>query len=102
MTAAKAIQLSLSKARQEPELQVRIGIHTGDVVQASGDFFGTVVNKAARVAGAAGPGEIRVSEATKIMVGGASEFSFADTARITLKGLEGEHQIHRLDWAPQI
>lgn len=100
MSAAKAVQVNLSRARQEPELQVRIGIHTGDVVQADGDFFGTVVNKAARVAGAAGPGEIRVSEATKIMVGGASEFSFRDAAKITLKGLEGEHRIYRLDWAP--
>ena len=102
MAAAKTIQQSLSKARQEPKLQVRIGIHTGDVVQAEGDFFGTVVNKAARVAGVAGPGEIRVSEATKIMVGGASEFSFRDAAKVTLKGLDGDHLIYRLECASAV
>jgi adenylate cyclase len=77
---------------------VRIGINTGDVVQSGDDFFGTVVNKAARIAGITGAGEIRISDATRIMVGGASEFQFSDPANVMLKGLEGDHQVYRIDW----
>ncbi len=98
MRAAQAIQRGLAKDLSEPRLAVRIGIHTGDVVEAGDDFFGTVVNKAARVAGIAGSGEIRVSDATRIMVGDTSEFVFEDVAKVALKGLSGEHSVLRLCW----
>lgn len=97
MRAARTIQRRLAEVAGEPRLQVRIGMHTGDVVEAGDDFFGTVVNKAARIASLARPGEIRVSEATRIMVGGAAEFAFSDPARLALKGLEGEHVTYRLE-----
>lgn len=97
MLSALDIQAALDVQAEEPRLRVRIGLHTGDVVQAGDDFFGTVVNKAARIAAFARPGEIRVSEATRIMVGGAAEFGFSDPARVALKGLEGEHAIYRLE-----
>tara|TARA_R110002072_G_scaffold193_5_gene1345 strand:+ start:1087 stop:2049 length:963 start_codon:yes stop_codon:yes gene_type:complete len=98
MFAAQAIQRNLAEDLSEPRLSVRIGIHTGDVVEAGDDFFGTVVNKAARIANVTGPGEIRVSDATRIMVGGASEFTFEDAARVKLKGLPDDHTIYRLRW----
>lgn len=97
MLAALDIQAALAEQEAEPRLQVRIGLHTGDVVQADGDFFGTVVNKAARISAIARPGDIRVSEATRIMVGGATGFTFADAARVALRGLEGEHLVYRLE-----
>ena len=98
MTAARAVQVRLGKDAAEPRLQLRIGIHTGDVVHADGDFFGTVVNKAARITTRATPGEIRVSDATKVMVGGAGEFDFSDPVSVPLKGFKGDHLIHRLGW----
>jgi len=98
MTTAQSIQRALADDRQEPSLPVRIGIHTGDVVQAGDDFFGSVVNKAARVASVTGSGEIRVSDATRIMVGATQDFAFDDPAKVPLKGLDGEHLIHRLIW----
>lgn len=99
MSAAQAIQHNLAKDLSEPRISVRIGIHTGDVVEAGDDFFGTVVNKAARIANATSPGEIRVSDATRIMVGSTSGFTFEDAARVKLKGLQGDHVIYRLIWA---
>ncbi len=96
--AALAIQSAMNGLSGEPKLQVRIGLHTGDVVEAGEDFFGTVVNKAARIATAARPGEIRVSDATRAMVGGNSSFRFCDPFGIPLRGLEGEHRIYRLEW----
>ena len=98
MRAAQAIQILLEADTTEPKLQVRIGIHTGDVVEAGDDFFGTVVNKAARIASVATGGEIRVSDATKIMVGRSDDFRFEDMARVKLKGLEGDHSVYRLTW----
>jgi len=98
MRAAQAIQRHLADQTDEPRLRVRIGLHTGDVIEAGDDFFGTVVNKAARVAAAAAPAEILVSDATRVMVGGAREFAFGDSAQIPLKGLEGTHVVHGLTW----
>ncbi|WP_299353729.1 adenylate/guanylate cyclase domain-containing protein [uncultured Shimia sp.] len=98
LQAAILIQRENAALTSEPNLRLRVGIHTGDVVQTGDDFFGTVVNKAARVAAAAAPNDIRVSEATRVMVGGNKEFNFADAASVPLKGLDGEHLIHRLEW----
>ncbi|GHF65895.1 nuclear transport factor 2 family protein [Seohaeicola zhoushanensis] len=97
MLAALDIQAALDGQAEEPRLRVRIGLHTGDVVQAGDDFFGTVVNKAARIAALAGPGEIRVSDATRIMVGSLAGLVFSDPARVALKGLEGDHLVYRLE-----
>jgi class 3 adenylate cyclase len=53
MTAAREIQKEVSELLQEPAFQIRIGLHTGDVIQSVGDYIGHVVNKAARIASAA-------------------------------------------------
>ena len=42
--------------------QVRVGVHRGPAVECMGDFFGTAVNVAARVAALAAPGEVLVTE----------------------------------------
>jgi class 3 adenylate cyclase len=68
------------------------------VIENKGDFFGTVVNKAARINSAAAPDEIRVSDATKIMLGRADGFVFEDPQEVPLKGLDGEHRIYRLNY----
>jgi len=78
------------------KLEVRIGIHTGDVVQSNGDFFGTVVNKAARIAASANPGQILVSDASRAMVAGSPEFTFESPVSVALRGIEGNHSISTL------
>ena len=96
--AAQAIQRANTSENTEPHLQIRIGLHTGEIITSDSDHFGTVVNKAARIAALAAPGDIRVSDATRIMVGGANEFRFADPVTVSLKGLEGEHAVYKLEW----
>ncbi|MEW2914803.1 adenylate/guanylate cyclase domain-containing protein [Leisingera sp. JC11] len=64
LAAATEMQAAVASAPEEPYLGLRIGIHTGDVVQSRGDFFGTVVNKASRIAAAGVAGDILVSDAT--------------------------------------
>ncbi len=98
LTAATELQQLITNSTAEPRLQIRIGLHTGDLVEQDGDMFGTVVNKAARIASITAPGQICLSDATHIMVGGAPQFRFSEPAKINLKGLEGQHTTYRLEW----
>jgi class 3 adenylate cyclase len=98
LAAAQAIQRANARETMEPHLQIRIGLHTGEIITSDSDHFGTVVNKAARIAALTAPGDIRVSDATRIMVGGANDFRFSDPVNVPLKGLEGEHAIYKLEW----
>lgn len=101
LRAARNMQKTVRSTRQEPRLGLRVGIHTGDVVQARGDFFGEVVNKAARITTTASAGQIMVSDVTRAMVGNTQEFKFADTLSASFKGFEGQHLIHSLEWYPE-
>ncbi len=73
-------------------------MHSGDVIQTKDDFFGSVVNKAARVAGAAAPGEIRLSVAIRLMAGLNRNYTFEDAVEAQLRGFNGVHMLFRLDW----
>lgn len=96
LTSAISIQKLTRQESGGHVLEVRIGMHTGDVVQSNGDFFGTVVNKAARIAASASPGQILVSEASRSMVEGSPEFTFESPISVTLRGIEGDHSISTL------
>ena len=48
---------------------VHVGMHTGPAVQRDSDWFGSTVNVAARVAGAAGGDEVLLTEATSRAAG---------------------------------
>lgn len=97
LTAAAEMQAAVTSAREEPHLGLRIGIHTGDVVQSRGDFFGTVVNKASRITAAGTAGDILLSDTTRSMVVGKGVFQFSGTEPKQLKGLKGRHALYRLE-----
>ncbi|MFT4727997.1 MAG: adenylate cyclase [Granulosicoccus sp.] len=96
--AAIAMQKMLDKSEREPVLKIRIGLHTGDVVQSKGDFFGTVVNKAARIAGVAEPSQILLSDVTRAMVEASGHFEFSQSKTVQLKGITGSHEISDIQW----
>ena len=73
-------------------LQVRAGIHTGECEVTQGDVSGIAVHLAARVLGAAGPGEVLVSGTVRDLLLG-SDLPFEDRGRHKLKGIEGEWQL---------
>ena len=79
---------SYASRTQGADLQVRIGIHLGDVVDQDGDLFGTAVNIAARLEGIAQPGGIVVSAAVRDAIAGKLAASFADLGLKTLKNIE--------------
>jgi len=95
---AIAMQKMLDKSTREPALRIRIGLHTGDVVQSKGDFFGTVVNKAARIAGVAEPAQILLSDVTRALVEASGNFDFLQSRTVELKGITGSHGISDIQW----
>ena len=67
-------------------LEVRSGIHTGEVEVGPDDISGLAVHLAARIMGQAGPGEIVISRTVRDLVVG-SELRFADRGEHELKGI---------------
>jgi class 3 adenylate cyclase len=66
--------------------ELRAGLHTGECEVLEGKLAGIAVHTAARVATAAGPGEILVSSTVRDLVAG-SGISFVDRGERSLKGL---------------
>jgi class 3 adenylate cyclase len=87
--AAHAIRAELA----EHGLQVRVGLHTGEVELVGDDIGGIAVHLAARVMGQAGAGEILCSRTVKDLVAGAG-FAFADRGRRELKGVADRWQLY--------
>lgn len=67
-------------------LEIRAGVHTGEVERRGDDVSGLGVHIAARVAGLAGPGEILTTRTVRDLTAG-SRFSFSDRGNHTLKGV---------------
>src|SRR6185295_1486465 len=57
-------------AQRALELPVRMGLATGEAELRDGDYFGTVLNRAARVMAAAHGGQILVAESTAGLLSG--------------------------------
>src|SRR5205085_8449592 len=85
----------------EETLQVRIGLHTGEVVREGDDFFGKNVAMAARVAGAARGGEILVSSLVKELAD-TGDIGFGAAREAELKGFSGTRSLHEVIWAEQV
>jgi pimeloyl-ACP methyl ester carboxylesterase len=67
-------------------LEVRAGVHTGECERHEGKIAGIAVSAGARVAGAAGTGDVLVSQTVKDLVAG-SGISFEDRGEHELKGV---------------
>jgi class 3 adenylate cyclase len=76
-------------------LEIRVGVHTGEIEEIAGNVRGVAVHTAARVLALAGPGEVVVSATTYALTDG-SGLEYDDAGRHQLKGLTGERQVYRL------
>ena len=77
-------------------IEVRAGLHSGELEVGAGRPRGIAVHIGARVAAMAGPGEVLVSRTVTDLVAG-SGLRFTDRGSHRLKGLEGEVQIYVAD-----
>lgn len=76
-------------------LEVRAGLHTGEVELAAGSVRGIAVHTGARVASLARPGEVLVSGTVKDLIAG-SGIELTDRGSHELKGIPGEWRLFAL------
>jgi class 3 adenylate cyclase len=87
---ARAIECACAvrDAVQDLGLQVRAGLHTGEIEMAEGDVRGIAVHVAARIMSLAGAGEVLVSAVLPPLVLG-SRIAFDDRGTHDLRGVPG-------------
>ena len=90
---ASKIQHSSS---QIPGLQLRIGIHLGEVIHENDDVFGDGVNIASRLQGMAAAGAIYISEAVQKIVANKKEIETKYVAEETLKNVKDPIRIYEV------
>jgi serine/threonine protein kinase/cell division septation protein DedD len=97
MEIQRAFAVYSDEHPQQP-LRVRIGLHVGEAIKESDDFFGTAVIMAARVGSQAAGAEILVSSIFKEVVAPAGDVRFDEGREVALKGLSGVHKVYRALW----
>jgi pimeloyl-ACP methyl ester carboxylesterase len=95
---ARAIRCAASIADSMGSLglQVRAGLHTGELEVMDGDLGGLAVHIAARVMSCAGPNEVLVSGTVKDLVVG-SGIDFEDRGQRELRGVPGEWRLYAVN-----
>jgi adenylate cyclase len=78
------------------QIQLRIGINTGDVIVDERDIYGNSVNIAARLEGLAEPGEIYVTRGVRDQLQGYPDFSFEDRGDRRVKNIEYPIRVYRV------
>jgi class 3 adenylate cyclase/alpha-beta hydrolase superfamily lysophospholipase len=96
--AVKCAQ-AIIEAVHRLDIEVRIGVHTGEVGTAGGKASGIAVNVAARIVARAEPSQILVSQTVKDLVAG-SGLRFHDRGSHTLKGVDGEWHLYAVETTP--
>ncbi len=85
------------KAEMRP-VQVRMGLETGEVVDIGGDFFGDVVNTAARLADLAGPDQILTTQHVHDALSAADRRRLLPLGPIYLRGKSDACEVYRVQW----
>jgi class 3 adenylate cyclase len=92
---ARAVRcgLAVRDALAELALEVRVGVHTGEVERSDGRPRGIAVHLAARVVAEAGAGEVLVTQTTHDLVEG-SGLAFEDRGLHELRGIETPRRLY--------
>ena len=92
---ARAVRCAcaISEAVRPLDIQVRCGLHTGEIETAGDDVQGIAVHIAARVSALAEAGEILVSRTVKDLVAG-SGLHFKERGKHSLKGLQEPMELY--------
>jgi class 3 adenylate cyclase len=96
---ARAVRCATSvvDAVRELGLDVRAGVHTGEVEVADGNVRGIAVHIGSRVAALAAPGEVLVSRTVVDLVSG-SGIAFTDRGEHSLKGVPNAWQLFAVEY----
>jgi adenylate cyclase len=90
------VQERLRGGEVQGQLQVRIGVHQGDVVVEGDDLLGDGVNVAARLEGLAEPGGICISSRVREDAAGKLALEVEDLGEPELKNIAQRHRVFRV------
>jgi adenylate cyclase len=83
----------------DPSVAPRGGLAIGELLLRGGDYYGPIVNIAARVADLAVPGELLVT--SELVEAAGPTFRFESAGKRLLKGFEEPVALHTLERAPR-
>jgi class 3 adenylate cyclase len=87
-SAVRLAERTLTEVGMRPDLlPVRVGAHTGPAVMRDGDWYGSAVNVAARLADIASPNEAIVSDATQAIADAGARGALCCRAEVGLRGV---------------
>jgi class 3 adenylate cyclase len=95
-TQAVRCALAATDAVDALGVQIRAGVHTGEVEVRGEDLGGLAVHIAARVSAAADPGEVFVSSTVKDLLAG-TDLAFGDRGEHELKGVPGAWRLFAVE-----
>jgi class 3 adenylate cyclase len=95
--ASRALRCAaaIAAAAEDDGLQVRAGVHSGEVEREGATLRGVAVHTATRIASLAQPGEVLVSDASVALLEGSS-LELEDAGDHELRGLPGRRRLYRL------
>ncbi len=94
-TRAAECARAITGAMPALDIEVRAGLHTGEVELIGDDVGGIAVHVAARIAALAGPGEVLASRTVRDLAAGSS-VEFTAAGRHELKGVPDEWEVYRV------
>ena len=78
-------------------LRVRMGVHTGEAQHRDGDYYGTALNRAARLMSVAHGGQVLISDTTeRLLRDGSQGFELPDLGEHRLRDLAEALRIHQV------
>jgi adenylate cyclase len=102
--AGQAVRLALDLlrelARDDLMPPMHAGLHTGPAVGRGGDWWGATVNVAARVAAVAGPGQVLLTEATRLSAGQTDSVRLRELGPLRLKNITLPVQVYAASVVP--
>ena len=81
----------------DQRIEIRVGVHIGDIIVEGGDIFGDGVNIAARLESIAEPGGICISDDAFRQVRGKVNAIFKDTGEHRLKNIEQPVRVYQFE-----
>ncbi|MCK1679992.1 adenylate/guanylate cyclase domain-containing protein [Bradyrhizobium sp. 147] len=83
---------------QDKRIELRIGIHVGDIIIEENDIFGDGVNIAVRLEGIAEPGGISISDDARRQIRGKVDVTFEDLGSQSLKNIAEPIRVWRVPY----
>jgi tetratricopeptide (TPR) repeat protein len=101
VNCAVALQQALVEhnlSNPSEQVQVRIGLNTGEAIEKERDLFGSAVDAAARIMSKAAGGQILIPENTRDAIGAGEDVALLDRGPFWLKGFPERWRLYEVLW----